>query len=87
MEVDLVEGRTMECKHGLDTRWCAVCIHGPRPPRPSRQPPPPIRGRSRLADTADAGQGLADLGADGSGREHTEPPRLPPEVVAGRGGA
>lgn len=23
-----------ECPHGLDTRWCTVCLHGPRRPEP-----------------------------------------------------
>ncbi len=58
----------MECKHGLDTRWCAVCIHGPSPPRPSRQPRPVTRGLPRPGETPGTSHGLADLGGDGPGR-------------------
>lgn len=23
-----------ECPHGLDSRWCGVCLHGPMRPQP-----------------------------------------------------
>ena len=49
----------MECKHGLDTRWCAVCLHGPRPPRPSREPPPRTGGSPRRVRTYQPGVHLA----------------------------
>ena len=58
----------MECKHGLDTRWCAVCLHGPGPQRPSRQSPLLARGLPYPSEMAGTGHGLADLEGDGPGR-------------------
>ena len=58
----------MECKHGLDTRWCAVCIHGPLPTRPSRPLPPPAGGRPHRSGTVATGHGLRDFERDGAGR-------------------
>ncbi len=28
---------TVDCPHGLDPRWCSLCLHGP-PPRAAQEP-------------------------------------------------
>ncbi len=59
----------MECKHGLDTRWCGVCIHGPRPQTPSRQAAPSGRGlrsSARRQEPALASEASRETGPDAS---------------------
>jgi hypothetical protein len=58
----------MECKHGLDTRWCAVCIHGPLPATPTRPLPPAAGGLPDPDGTAAIGYGLRDREGDEAGR-------------------
>ncbi len=61
----------MECKHGLDTRWCGVCIHGPRRQTPSRQAAPPA---GRLRSLARRQEPATTSETSGDGRPETGAP-------------